>query len=373
MDSAYPYDVLVVGAGLFGAVVAERLAARGCRVLVIERRGHIAGNAYTEDVGGIAVHRYGPHIFHTGSEDVWAYVNRFDRFNRFVNAPLALSGGRLYNLPFNMNTFHALWGTVTPAQARARVEAQRAAYAGRTPRNLEEQALAMVGPDVYETLIKGYTEKQWGRPCRDLPASIIRRIPLRFTYDNNYFEDAHQGIPQRGYTALVESLLASAEVRLDTDFLQNRELFLSMAPKVVYTGAIDAFFGYALGPLAYRSLAFEEERLDMDNYQGNAVVNHVDADVPFTRVIEHKHFVFGTQPHTVITREYPCAWRVGGEAFYPVEDEANRRLYLRYREMAAGVPGVVFGGRLGLYRYYNMDQVIESALACAEELAGHGC
>ena len=362
------YDYLIVGAGLFGAVFAREMADAGKRCLVIDRRGHIAGNAYTETVEGIDVHRYGAHIFHTNDEEVWAYVNRFARFNRFTNSPIANYQGELYNLPFNMNTFHQMWGVVTPEQARAEIRRQQAAAGDGEPQDLEEQAIRLVGRDIYEKLVKGYTQKQWGRPCTELPAFIIRRLPVRFTYDNNYFNARHQGIPEEGYTALAERLLAGIPVRLHTDFLLQREELSALAETVVYTGAIDAYFDYRLGALEYRSLRFETEVLDTDNYQGNAVVNYTDAETPWTRIIEHKHFTFGTQPKTVITREYSAAWQPGDEPYYPVNDRRNTELYQCYAALAAREPHTLFGGRLGAYRYYDMDQVIAAALALARQV-----
>ena len=361
------YDYLIVGAGLFGAVFAREMTDAGKRCLVIDRRDHVAGNACTETVEGIAVHRYGAHIFHTNDDAVWDYVNRFARFNRFTNSPIANYKGELYNLPFNMNTFHQMWGVTTPAQARAEIRRQQEASGDGEPQNLEEQAIRLVGRDIYEKLIKGYTQKQWGRPCTELPAFIIRRLPVRFTYDNNYFNARHQGIPEDGYTALVERMLEGIPVRLHTDFLPRREELSALAERVLYTGPIDAYFDYRLGALEYRSLRFETELLDTDNYQGNAVVNYTDAETPYTRIIEHKHFVYGTQPKTVITREYSAEWRPGDEPYYPVNDEKNGALYQAYRELAQREQRVIFGGRLGEYRYYDMDQVVRAALDCARE------
>lgn len=362
------FDYLIVGAGLFGAVFAREMTDAGRKCLVIDRRGHIAGNAYTETVEGIDVHRYGAHIFHTNDEEVWAYVNRFARFNRFTNSPIANYRGELYNLPFNMNTFHQMWGVITPEQAREEICRQQAAAGDGEPRDLEEQAIRLVGRDIYEKLVKGYTQKQWGRPCTELPAFIIRRLPVRFTYDNNYFNARYQGIPEEGYTALAERLLAGIPVRLHTDFLRQRGELSALAETVVYTGAIDAYFDYRLGALEYRSLRFETEVLDTDNYQGNAVVNYTDAETPWTRIIEHKHFTFGTQPKTVITREYSAAWQPGDEPYYPVNDQRNTELYQRYAALAAQEPHTLFGGRLGAYRYYDMDQVIAAALALAQQV-----
>ncbi len=356
------YDVLIVGAGLYGAVFANVLHAQGRRVLVIDRRGHIAGNIYTEDVHGIQVHRYGAHIFHTSDRAVWDYVNRFAEFNNYINSPIAIYKDELYNLPFNMNTFSRLWGVRTPAQARAKIAEQIADLHITDPQNLEEQALSLVGRDVYEKLIKGYTEKQWGRDCRDLPAFIIRRLPCRFTYDNNYFNDRYQGIPIGGYTAMVERMLEGVEVRLNTDYFDLIKAQPGIAEETVFTGCIDEFFGYRLGALQYRSVRFETEELDCDNYQGNAVVNYTEREVPYTRIIEHKHFEFGQQPTTVISREYSAEWKPGLEPYYPVNNAENAALYERYRELAAPQKHVHFGGRLGDYRYYDMDTVIRKAL-----------
>lgn len=361
------YDYLIVGAGLFGAVFAREMTDAGKRCLVIDRRDHVAGNACTETVEGIAVHRYGAHIFHTNDDAVWDYVNRFARFNRFTNSPIANYKGELYNLPFNMNTFHQMWGVTTPAQARAEIRRQQEASGDGEPQNLEEQAIRLVGRDIYEKLIKGYTQKQWGRPCTELPSFIIRRLPVRFTYDNNYFNARHQGIPEDGYTALVERMLEGIPVRLHTDFLHQRQELSALAERVLYTGPIDAYFDYRLGALEYRSLRFETELLDTDNYQGNAVVNYTDAETPYTRIIEHKHFVYGTQPKTVITREYSAEWRPGDEPYYPVNDGKNAALYQAYRELAQREQRVIFGGRLGEYRYYDMDQVVRAALDCVRE------
>ena len=366
------YDYLIVGAGLFGAVFAREATDAGKRCLVIDRRPHIAGNIYTEKIEGIEVHRYGAHIFHTSDRAVWDYVSRFVSFNRFTNAPLARCGDELYHLPFNMNTFHALWGVVTPAEARERIEAERAPYAGREPKNLEEQALALVGKEIYTKLIKDYTEKQWGRPATELPAFIIRRLPLRFTYDDNYFSDPLQGIPEEGYTALVARLLEGADVELSCDYFTDREVLDAKADRVIFTGRIDEFYGARFGRLSYRSLRFETETLDLPDYQGNAVVNYTSREVPYTRIIEHKHFVFGTQAKTVITREYPVAWQEGDEPYYPVNDRENNDLYARYAELAAKEPKVVFGGRLGLYRYLDMDKIVSEALTLARRQLGEG-
>ena len=357
------YDYLIVGAGLYGAVFAQKAMEAGKTCLVIEKRDHIAGNIYTEAVEGIQVHRYGAHIFHTNNDEVWSYVNRFATFNRYTNSPVANYKGEIYNMPFNMNTFNKMWGVITPAEAQAEIERQRAAHYVAEPKNLEEQAINLVGTDIYEKLVKHYTEKQWGRPCTELPAFIIKRLPVRFIYDNNYFNALYQGIPVGGYTAMVEKMLEGAEVRLGVDYLADKAAWDAVADKVVYTGPIDAYFGYKLGALAYRSVRFETETLDMENYQGNAVVNYTDADTPYTRIIEHKHFEFGTQPKTVISREYSAEWKVGDEPYYPVNDEANGALYQQYKALAEGEEKVLFGGRLGEYKYYDMDKVIEAALA----------
>lgn len=365
------YDYLIVGAGLFGATFAHEMNAAGKKCLCIDRRAHLGGNVYTQEEHGIQVHKYGAHIFHTSDRKVWDYVNRFAEFNHYVNSPVAVYGEELYNLPFNMNTFSKMWGIREPGRARKIIEEQkREALAllgggNREPRNLEEQALCLVGRDVYEKLVKGYTEKQWGRSCTELPAFIIRRLPVRFTYDNNYFTDRYQGIPIGGYTQIAEKMLEGVEVRLGVDFrdLDGSDSF----DRILYTGMIDEYFDHCLGELQYRSLRFEEEVLEgCDNYQGNAVVNYTEREVPYTRIIEHKHFEFGTQPDTVITREYPAAWKRGDEPYYPINDEQNGSLYEKYAELAAKEKNVLFGGRLGQYRYYDMDKVIAEALAMAE-------
>lgn len=362
------YDYIIVGAGLTGAVFARQMADRGKKCLVLDRRSHVAGNIYSDWVEGIQVHRYGPHIFHTENAAVWEFVNRFSRFNHFVYSPMASFKGELYNLPFNMNTFHQLWGCSTPAEARAIIERQAADSGIREPSNLEEQAIALVGRDIYEKLVKGYTEKQWGKPCAELPAFIIRRLPVRFRYDNNYFNHPHQGIPMEGYTRMVERMLECVEVRLGVDYLKERAVYEDLADKVVYTGAIDEYFGYCYGALEYRSLRFETEILDTDNYQGVAAVNYTDAETPYTRMIEHKHFLFedGNPKKTVITREYPAPWQRGDEPYYPVNDEKNAVLYERYRQKSLEEPKVIFAGRLGSYQYLDMDQVIAKALELAE-------
>ena len=356
------YDYLIVGAGLFGAVFARQAMDQGKSCLVIDRRSHTGGNIHCETVEGIRVHRYGAHIFHTSDEEVWQYVNRFVHFNHYINSPVAVYGDELYNMPFNMNTFSRMWNIRTPAEAKEIIRRQIEELNIGEPKNLEEQALKLVGRDVYEKLVKGYTEKQWGRPCDQLPAFIIRRLPLRFVYDNNYFSDPHQGIPVEGYNALTDALLEGAEVRLDTDYAEFIRENPDIAKKTVFTGMIDEFFDFCYGALEYRTVTFETEVLDCDNYQGNAVVNYTDREVPWTRIIEHKHFEFGTQEKTVISREYSSEWRVGEEPYYPVNDEKNSALYRKYAALAAEEENVVFGGRLGAYRYYDMDKVIASAL-----------
>ena len=362
------YDYLVVGAGLFGAVFARQAADAGKSVLVIERRDHIAGNVYTEAVEGINVHVYGAHIFHTNNRQVWGYVNRFAEFNRFTNSPVANYHGELYSLPFNMHTFNKMWGVVTPQEAQAKIEEQRKAAGITEPKNLEEQAISLVGTDIYEKLVKGYTEKQWGRPCTELPAFIIKRLPVRLTFDNNYFNALYQGIPMGGYTKMVENMLAGIEVKLGVDYLADKAAWDALADKVVYTGPIDAYFDYKLGALQYRSVRFETEVLDMPNFQGNAAVNYTDRETPWTRIIEHKWFEFGDQPKTVISREYSSEWKPGDEPYYPVNDAKNGELYQRYAELAEKEEKIIFGGRLGEYKYYDMDAVIASALICAEKV-----
>ncbi len=366
------YDYLIVGAGLYGAVFAHEMKARGKKVLVIDRRAHIAGNVYTENIEGIHVHQYGAHIFHTNNKKVWNYITQFAEFNRFTNSPVANYKGRLYSLPFNMYTFNQMWGVVTPEEASAEIERQRREITGE-PKNLEEQAISLVGRDIYEKLIKGYTEKQWGRDCRELPAFIIRRLPVRLTFDNNYFNALYQGIPVGGYTKMVANLLEGIEVRLNTDYLEHKDELDALAQKVVYTGAIDAYFGYQLGHLEYRSVRFETELLDQPNFQGNAAVNYTDRKTPWTRIIEHKWFEFGRDdegrelPKTIISREYSSEWKPGDEPYYPVNDEKNGELYARYKERAQGEKKVIFGGRLGEYKYYDMDAVIGAALERAEK------
>ena len=366
------YDYLIVGAGLFGSVCARELTDAGKRVLVVEKRSHIGGNCYTEKIGGINVHRYGAHIFHTNDREVWSYVNRFADFNRYTNSPVANYRGELFSLPFNMYTFNKMWGVTTPEEAREKIAEQRKEITGE-PKNLEEQAISLVGRDVYEKLVKGYTEKQWGRDCRSLPAFIIKRLPVRFTFDNNYFNALYQGIPTGGYTRMIAAMLDGIEVRLDTDHLKEKSTLDALAYRVIYTGAIDAYFDYALGHLEYRTVRFETELLDMPNYQGNAVVNYTDKETPYTRIIEHKWFDFGLDengdelPKTVISKEYSKEFSEGDEPFYPVNDEKNNALYAQYRALAEKERNVIFGGRLGEYRYYDMDKVIEAALDCVRK------
>ena len=363
------YDYLVVGAGLYGAVFAYEAKKKGKTCLVIDKRDHIAGNIYCEIVSGINVHKYGAHIFHTSDKKIWEYVNQFAEFNNYINSPVARYKNELYNLPFNMNTFSKMWNIATPQEAKDIIASQIADLNITEPKNLEEQALSLVGKDVYEKLIKGYTEKQWGRDCKDLPSFIIKRLPLRFIYDNNYFNDRYQGIPIGGYTKIVEKMLDGIEVRLNTNYLDNREEFDAMADKIVYTGMIDQFYDYKLGVLEYRSVRFETEELPMENYQGNAVVNYTEREVPYTRIIEHKHFEFGKQPTTIISREYSSEWKKGDEPYYPVNNDKNNALYQQYKELADKEHKVIFGGRLGGYKYYDMDKVIAAALEmCEKEL-----
>ena len=369
------YDYLIVGAGLFGAIFAYEAKKAGKKVLVIDRRDHIGGNIYTKEVEGIQVHQYGAHIFHTSDKEVWDYIQQFAEFNRYTNSPVARYKDELYNLPFNMNTFSKMWGVRTPAEAKEIIQRQIKEAGITEPKNLEEQAISLVGKDIYEKLVKGYTEKQWGRRATELPSFIIRRLPVRYVYDNNYFNDKYQGIPVGGYTKIIERLLEGTEVRLMTDFFANREILAKEAENIVFTGMIDAYYDYCFGELEYRSLRFETEVLDMENYQGNAVVNYTEYEVPYTRIIEHKHFEYGCQggyggdgsgvsDKTVITREYPAAWSRGEEPYYPMNDEKNNALYARYRELADQEEHVIFGGRLGMYRYYDMHQVVKEALEC---------
>lgn len=362
------YDYLIVGAGLYGAVMAHELHQRGKKCLVIDRRNHIAGNIYCEDIEGIHVHKYGAHIFHTSDQKIWEYMNQFAEFNHYINSPVAVYKDELYNLPFNMNTFSKMWGIRTPQEAKDMI-ARQVREAGITePKNLEEQCLSLVGRDVFEKLVKGYTEKQWGRDCKDLPSFIIRRLPVRFIYDNNYFNDRYQGIPIGGYTAIVERMLEGIEVRTNTDFFQFRKEHPDIAEKIIFTGMIDEYFGYQLGALEYRSVRFETEVLDCENYQGNAVVNYTEKEVPYTRIIEHKHFEFGKQEKTVISREYSSEWQVGMEPYYPVNDAKNSELYAKYKKLAEAEKNVIFGGRLGNYQYYDMDKVVGAALQKLEEI-----
>ena len=366
------YDYLVVGAGLFGATFAYEAAKRGKKVKVIEKRNHIAGNIYTKEVDGIQVHQYGAHIFHTSNKKIWDYINQFAEFNRYTNSPVANYKGQMYNLPFNMNTFSEMWGVRTPAEAQAKINEQRQEMAGKEPQNLEEQAISLIGRDIYEKLIKGYTEKQWGQKATELPAFIIRRLPVRLTYDNNYFNDLYQGIPIGGYTQIVKKMLDSELIDVETgvDFFDQKDDYLANYPKVVFTGMIDQFFDYQLGELQYRSLRFETEEKNVGNYQGNAVINYTDAETPYTRIIEHKHFEFGKgdQDKTIITREYPADWHRGDEPYYPINNQQNNELYKQYAQLAAEkANNVIFGGRLGQYRYYNMDQVLHAALVAVDK------
>ena len=372
------YDYLIVGAGLFGAIFAHEAKKSGKKVLVIDRRDHIGGNIYTKEVEGIQVHQYGAHIFHTSDKEVWDYIQQFAEFNRYTNSPVARYKDELYNLPFNMNTFSKMWGVRTPAEAKEIIQRQIKEAGITEPKNLEEQAISLVGKDIYEKLVKGYTEKQWGRRATELPSFIIRRLPVRYVYDNNYFNDKYQGIPVGGYTKIIERMLEGTEVRLMTDFFANREILAKEAENIVFTGMIDAYYDYCFGELEYRSLRFETEVLDMENYQGNAVVNYTEYEVPYTRIIEHKHFEYGCQDgyggdgsgvsdKTVITREYPVAWSRGDEPYYPMNDEKNNALYARYRELADQEEHVIFGGRLGMYRYFDMHQVVREALKCVRK------
>jgi UDP-galactopyranose mutase len=364
-NGEFMYDYLIVGAGLFGAVFAQQAKQAGKKCLVIDKREHIAGNVYCEEIEGIRVHKYGAHIFHTNNQQVWEYVNQFASFNRFTNSPVANYHGELYSLPFNMYTFNKMWGVVTPQEAEAKIQAQREEAGITEPKNLEEQAISLVGKDIYEKLIKGYTEKQWGRPCNELPSFIIKRLPVRFTFDNNYFNALYQGIPIGGYTKLVEAMLEGIDVKLGVDYLLEKEAFNQQAKRVVYTGPIDAYYQYQYGALEYRSVRFETEVLDTPNFQGNAAVNYTDRETPWTRIIEHKWFEFGTQPKTVISKEYSSEWKLGDEPYYPVNDEKNEALYQKYKALADAEKQVIFGGRLGAYRYYDMDAVIASALEAA--------
>ena len=369
------YDYLIVGSGLFGSVFAHEMTKKGKNCLIIERRDHIGGNVYTEEKEGINVHKYGAHIFHTSNKEVWNYINQFAEFNRYTNSPVANYKGELYNLPFNMNTFYQMWGVRTPQEAKAKIEEQKQESGIKEPKNLEEQAISLIGNDIYEKLVKGYTQKQWGKECTELPSFIIKRLPVRFTYDNNYFNDSYQGIPIGGYTKIIEKMLEGIEVRLNTDFFDKKEEYMEMADKILFTGMIDQYFDYCFGELEYRGLNFESETLDTNNYQGNAVINYTDADTPYTRIIEHKHFEIpanelGTEKDsdkTIITREHPMQWKKGEEAYYPVNDEKNSALYLKYKELAEKEKNVIFGGRLGMYQYFDMWKVIEEALKLVDE------
>ncbi|MEG1338883.1 UDP-galactopyranose mutase [Cetobacterium sp.] len=356
------YDYLIVGAGLFGSIFAYEANKRGKKCLIIDKRDHIGGNIYCKNIEGINVHQYGAHIFHTSNKKIWDYVNSFVEFNRYTNSPIANYKGEIYNLPFNMNTFNKLWGVVTPQEAKGKIEEQKRELGIIEPKNLEEQAISLVGTDIYTKLIKGYTEKQWGRSATELPAFIIKRLPVRFTYDNNYFNDKYQGIPEGGYNLIIEKMLENIEVNLSTDFFKKREELSSLAEKIVFTGMIDEFYNYKFGTLEYRSLKFEHETINSENYQGVAVVNYTEREVPYTRVIEHKHFEYGLQEKTVITREYPVDWKIGDEPYYPINDEKNNSLFEKYKELSLKEKNVIFGGRLGNYKYYDMHQVIEVAL-----------
>lgn len=363
------YDFLIVGTGLFGAVSAYLLKKKGRSVLLIDKRNHVGGNVYTKNVNGINVHQYGAHIFHTSNKDVWQFVNSFVEFNRYTNSPVANYKGRLYNLPFNMNTFYQMWGVKTPEEAKTKIEELKAEYHIENPKNLEEQAISLIGKDIYETLIKGYTQKQWGRKCTDLPAFIIQRLPVRFTFDNNYFNDKYQGIPEGGYTALIERMLEGCDVRLGVDYFDRKEELDALADRIIYTGEIDRYFNYQYGHLQYRTVTFETELLEgVENYQGNAVVNYTDAETPYTRIIEHKHFEYGTQPDTVISKEYSKEWQPGDEPYYPVNDTRNMELYARYKALADMQENVIFGGRLAEYKYYDMHKVIERAMEVIGEI-----
>ena len=360
---------LVVGSGLFGSVFAHEMAKKGHQITVIEKKEHIGGNIYTKEVEGIHVHQYGAHIFHTSNQKIWEYMNQFAEFNSFINSPISISKGKVYNLPFNMNTFNQLWGVVSPIDAKKKIEEQKETVTGRLPQNLEEKALSLVGRDIYEALIKEYTQKQWGKSCTELPAFIINRLPVRFTYDNNYFNDTYQGIPKGGYTQIIEKMLnhPNINVRLKTNFLDDKEQWLAQYERIVYTGMIDEYYDYCFGALEYRSLNFEHELLEEENYQGNAVVNYNDLTVPYTRIIEHKHFDHTNQKKTVITKEYPVTWEKGDEPYYPINNQQNNLLYKRYKKLASQDNQILFGGRLGMYRYYDMHQIVEAALQVCEQ------
>lgn len=361
------YDYLIVGSGLFGAIFAYEANKRGKKCLVIDKRDHVGGNIYTEEVEGINVHKYGAHIFHTSNKEVWDYIQQFAEFNRYTNSPIAKYKDEIYNMPFNMNTFNKIWGVITPSEAKAKIEEQIKEAGITEPQNLEEQAISMVGKDIYEKLVKGYTGKQWGRPCTELPTFIIKRLPVRFTYDNNYFNDLYQGIPIGGYTQIIEKMLKGIDVRLNCDFFEYRQQLEEVSDKIVFTGMIDQYYDYKFGTLEYRSLNFETELLDIENYQGNAVVNYNEYEIPYTRIIEHKHFEYGTQEKTIITREYPAKWNKGDEPYYPLNDEKNNQLYSKYKALANKEKKIIFGGRLGMYKYFDMHNVIAEALKCVKE------
>ena len=362
------YDYLIVGAGLFGAVFAHEMTKKGKKCLIIEKRNHIGGNVYTQLEENINVHKYGAHIFHTNNKKVWNYINQFAEFNRYTNSPVANYKGELYNLPFNMNTFYQMWGVKTPEEAKAKVEEQKAESKIEMPKNLEEQAISLIGKDIYEKLVKGYTEKQWGKKCEELPSFIIKRLPVRFTFDNNYFNDLYQGIPIGGYTKIIEKMIDGIEIKLNTDFFDDREKWLNIADTIIFTGMIDQYYDYCYGELEYRGLNFEFETLDVENYQGNAVINYTDAETPYTRIIEHKHFENSDSPKTIITKEYPKTWVKGEEAYYPLNDEKNSELFNKYLELSKKEDKVIFGGRLGMYKYFDMWQVIDEALKLVESL-----
>ena len=362
------YDYLIVGSGLFGSIIAYEMTKRGKNCLVIEKRDHIGGNVYTENTENINVHKYGAHIFHTNNRKVWDYINQFADFNRYTNSPVANYKGELYNLPFNMNTFYQMWKVKTPEEAKSKISQQKAEYKIENPKNLEEQAISLIGKDIYEKLVKGYTEKQWGRDCTELPAFIIKRLPVRYTFDNNYFNDLYQGIPIGGYTKIIEKMLEGIEVKLSTDFFDEKEKWLKSADKIIFTGMIDQYFDYCYGELEYRGLDFEFETLDMENYQGNAVINYTDRETPFTRIIEHKHFENSQSDKTIITREYPKTWTKGEEAYYPMNDDKNSELFKKYQKLAESEGNVIFGGRLGMYQYFDMWQVIDEALKLVDKL-----
>ncbi len=367
MGISKQYDYLVVGSGLFGSVFAYEATKKGKKCLVIDKRSHIGGNVYTENIEGINVHKYGAHIFHTSNEEIWNYINQFAEFNRYTNSPVAIYKNELYNMPFNMNTFNKLWGVKTPQEAKAKIEAEKLEAGIVEPKNLEEQAISLVGKTIYEKLVKGYTEKQWGKKATELPSFIIKRLPVRFIYDNNYFNDKYQGIPVGGYTAIIQKMLEGIEVKLNCNFFEHREELEQIAEKIVFTGAIDEFYNYKYGELEYRSLRFETEVVNEENYQGNAVVNYTEYEIPYTRIIEHKHFEYSTSPKTVITKEYPDTWVKGKETYYPINDEKNNALYEKYTSLAKENPNIIFGGRLGQYKYYDMDKVILEALNCAKK------